>query len=98
MRTGWRKYPASSGSMAARLKARSNIGAIRDRLRQVEHAGEREKEVQAELAASLGRYLREGPAAAPRRVRVSQKFEQAVEDGLREVAMESAKFQVQISA
>src|ERR1700687_876331 len=32
------------------------------------------------------------------RVRAAKKFEQAVEHGLREVAMESAKFQVQITA
>ena len=87
-----RKY---GGSIESALE---HLARSEDRLRQVEHAGERETEVQAELAASLAAYLEQARRLHRERVRAAKKFEQAVELGLVEVAMESAKFQVQITA
>ena len=87
-----RKY---GGSIESALE---HLARSEDRLRQVEHAGERETEVQAELAASLAAYLERARRLHRERVRAAKKFEQAVEHGLKEVAMESAKFQVQITA
>jgi DNA repair protein RecN (Recombination protein N) len=87
-----RKYGSSIESALEHL-ARSE-----DRLRQVEHASERETEVQAKLDASLSAYLDRARRLHRERVRAAKKFEQAVEHGLVEVAMESAKFQVQVTA
>jgi DNA repair protein RecN (Recombination protein N) len=50
------------------------------------------------LAASLTAYLERARRLHRERVRAAKKFEQAVEKGLVEVAMESAKFQVQVTA
>jgi len=87
-----RKY---GGSIESALE---HLARSEDRLRQVEHAGEREGQVQAELAASLADYLEQARRLHRERVRAAKKFEQAVEQALVEVAMESAKFQVQITA
>ena len=87
-----RKY---GGSIESALE---HLARSEDRLREVEHAGERETEVQAELAASLAAYLERARRLHRERVRAAKKFEQAVEHGLLEVAMESAEFQVQITA
>ena len=87
-----RKY---GGSIEGALE---HLARSEDRLRQVEHAGEREAEVQTELAASLAAYLERARRLHRERVRAAKKFEQAVEHGLREVAMENAKFQVQVTA
>jgi len=87
-----RKY---GGSIESALE---HLARSEDRLRQVEHAGERESEVQAELAASLADYLEQARRLHRERVRAAKKFEQAVEQALAEVAMESARFQVQITA
>jgi DNA repair protein RecN (Recombination protein N) len=86
-----RKY---GGSIESALE---HLARSEDRLRQVEHAGERETEVQAKLAASLDTYLERARRLHRERVRAAKKFEQAVEHGLEEVAMENAKFQVQIT-
>jgi DNA repair protein RecN (Recombination protein N) len=87
-----RKY---GGSIESALE---HLARSEDRLRQVEHASERETEVQAELAASVTSYLERARRLHRERVRAAKKFEQAVEKGLVEVAMESAKFQVQVTA
>src|SRR6267142_1011153 len=86
-----RKY---GGAIESALE---HLARSEDRRRQVEHAGERETEVQAELAASLTTYLEQARRLHRERVRAAKKFEQAVEYGLVEVAMESAKFQVQLT-
>jgi DNA repair protein RecN (Recombination protein N) len=87
-----RKY---GGSIESALE---HLARSEDRLRQVEHASERETEVQAKLATSLIAYLERARRLHRERVRAAKKFEQAVEQGLIEVAMESAKFQVQVTA
>jgi DNA repair protein RecN (Recombination protein N) len=87
-----RKY---GGSIESALE---HLARSEDRLRQVEHASEREAEVQTKLATSLETYLERARRLHRERVRAAKKFEQAVEHGLLEVAMESAKFQVQVTS
>ncbi len=87
-----RKY---GGSIEASLE---HLARSEDRLRQVEHSAEREIELKAELAAARENYLERSGKLHKERVRAAKKFEQAVERDLAEVAMERAKFQVQITA
>ena len=87
-----RKY---GGSIESALE---HLARSEDRLRQIEHSDEREAEISRELAAALAEYLELARRLHRERVRVSRKFERTVEQGLGEVAMESAKFQVQITA
>lgn len=87
-----RKY---GGSIESALE---HLARSEDRLRQVEHAGERETRVQTELANSLAAYLEQARRLHRERVRAAKKFEKAVEQGLQEVAMENARFQVQVTA
>jgi DNA repair protein RecN (Recombination protein N) len=87
-----RKY---GGSIEGALE---HLARSEDRLRQVEHTHERESKVQSELVASLAAYLERARRLHRERLRAAKKFEQAVEHGLKEVALESAKFQVQIAA
>ena len=78
--------------------ALEHLARFEERLRQVERSDEREKELDAGLAAAHAAYLERATRLHHERVRAAKKFEQAVERGLVEVAMESAKFQVQIMA
>ena len=78
--------------------ALEHLARSEDRLRQIEHADERETELIAELAAARVDYLDQANKLHRERVRAAKKFEQTVECGLAEVAMESAKFQAQITA
>ena len=78
--------------------ALEHLARSEDRLRQVEHAGERETKLQSDLNASIADYLERARKLHRERLRAAKKFEQSVEHGLKEVAMESAKFQVQITA
>jgi DNA repair protein RecN (Recombination protein N) len=78
--------------------ALEHLARSQDRLRAVEHADEREAEVSGELAAAGIDYLDLANKLHRERVRAARRFEQAVEGGLAEVAMENAKFQVQITA
>jgi DNA repair protein RecN (Recombination protein N) len=87
-----RKY---GGSIETALE---HLARSQDRLRQIEHADERETELQRELAAARSDYLARANKLHRERVRAAKKFEQAVERGLAEVAMENAKFQIQITA
>ncbi len=87
-----RKY---GGSIEAALE---HLARSEDRLRQIEHSAEREIELQTELAAARANYQEGAVRLHAERVRAAKKFEKAVERGLSEVAMESAKFQVQITA
>lgn len=86
-----RKY---GGSIEAALE---HLARSEDRLRQIDHAGEREAEVKEELEIAKAAYLACAARLHRERVRAARKFEQAVEQGLVEVALENAKFQIQIS-
>ena len=86
-----RKY---GGSIESALE---HLARSQDRLRQIEHADEREAELATELAAARAEYVDKASKLHRERVRAARKFEQAVERGLAELAMDSAKFQIQIS-
>ena len=87
-----RKY---GGSIASTLE---HLARSEDRLRQIEHADERETELAAALATARVDYLDNANKLHRERIRAAKKFEQTVERGLAEVAMESARFQVQVRA
>jgi len=87
-----RKY---GGSIETALE---HLARSEDRLRQIQHGDERQAEISMKLAAALATYLERAAQLHGERVRAARKFEQAVEQGLGEVAMENAKFQVQIAA
>ena len=86
-----RKY---GGSIENSLE---HLARSEDRLRQVEHSAEREIQLRTELASARANYLERAGKLHAERMRAAKKFEQTVERGLAEVAMESAKFQVQIT-
>ncbi|HEV8187871.1 MAG TPA: DNA repair protein RecN [Pyrinomonadaceae bacterium] len=86
-----RKY---GGSIAASLE---HLARSEDRLRQIETSDERERELNAELAAARERYLDLARKLHKERVRAAKKFEQAVEKGIAEVAIDNARFQVQVN-
>jgi DNA repair protein RecN (Recombination protein N) len=90
-----RKYAGPSGSIESALE---HLARSEDRLRQVERSDERETELRTELAAAREQYLERAGKLHAGRVHAAKKFEQAVERGLAEVALEKAKFQAQIVA
>ena len=85
-----RKY---GGSLEATLE---HLARSQDRLRQIESSDELEKHLRAELVVAREHYLKLADKLHKERVRAAKKFEQAVEKGIGELAMEKAKFQVQI--
>ena len=87
-----RKY---GGSIESSLE---HLARSQDRLSQVEHSAEREVQLRAQLSSARGNYLELAGKLHTERMRAAKKFEQAVELGLVEVAMENARFQVQINA
>jgi DNA repair protein RecN (Recombination protein N) len=87
-----RKY---GGSIAAALE---HLARSEDRLLQIESSDERAKQLNDELAVAQKRYFERAQRLHRERVRAARKFEQAVEKGLAEVALENARFQVQVSA
>lgn len=86
-----RKY---GGSLAAALE---HLAQAQDRLRQIETSDEREKELTAELQKAQQRYLDGARKLHKQRVKAAKLLEKAVEEGIAEVAMESARFQVQVT-
>ena len=80
-----RKY---GGSIEAALE---HLARSEDRLRQIEHSGEREAEIKLELETARTAYLELSMRLHKERTRAARKFERAVEQGLVEVAMENAK-------
>ena len=86
-----RKY---GGSIAASLE---HLARSEDRLRQIETSDERERELNAELASAREAYLESARKLHKERVRAAKKFEQAVEKGIAEVAIDNARFQVQVN-
>ena len=85
-----RKY---GGSIAAAL---DHLARSEDRLRQIETSDEREQELNSELAAAHERYLERAGKLNKERVKAAKKFKQAVEKGIAEVALNDARFQVQV--
>ena len=85
-----RKY---GGSIAAALE---HLARSEDRLRQIETSDERERELSAEVEAARTRYLDRAGKLHRERVRAAKKFEKTVENCIAELAMEHARFQVEI--
>jgi len=86
-----RKY---CGSLAAALE---HLAQAQDRLRQIETSDEREQELTSQLQTAQQRYLERARKLHKQRVRAAKLLEQAVEQGIAEVAMENARFQVQVT-
>ena len=86
-----RKY---GGSIENALE---HLARSQDRLRSIEHTDEREAELNKELALARALYLELATQLHRERLRAAKKFEKATEQGLSEVAMENAKFEVHIS-
>ncbi len=86
-----RKY---GGSLEAAL---AHLAQAQDRLRQIETSDEREQHLTAELQTVQQQYLEGARKLHKQRVRVGKLLEKAVEQGMAEVAMESARFQVQVN-
>jgi DNA repair protein RecN (Recombination protein N) len=86
-----RKY---GGTLDAALE---HMARSQDRLQQFESADEREKQLRAEVGAARERYLSLAAKLHKERVRAAKTFEQQVEKGLAEVAMDNARFQVIVS-
>ena len=86
-----RKY---GGSIPASLE---HLARSEDRLRQIETSDERERQLNSELVAAREHYLELAGKLHKERVRAAKKFEQAVEKGIAEVAIDNARFQVQVN-
>jgi len=86
-----RKY---GGTLEAALE---HMARSQDRLQQIESSDERERQLKADVANARELYLRLAAKLHKERVRAAKKFEQSVEKGLAEVAMDNARFQVIVS-
>jgi DNA repair protein RecN (Recombination protein N) len=86
-----RKY---GGSIEAAL---DHLARAEDRLKQIETSDEREKELSNKIATARERYLERAGKLHKERVRAAKQFEKAVEKGIVEVALDRARFQVQVS-
>jgi DNA repair protein RecN (Recombination protein N) len=85
-----RKYGGSIGT------ALEHLAQAQDRLRQIETSDEREQELNKQLATAHSGYLHCARKLHKQRVRAAKELEKAVEEGIAEVAMENARFEVQI--
>lgn len=86
-----RKY---GGSIASAL---DHFARSEDRLKQIETSEEREQALNEEIAIARRGYLELAEKLHKERVRAAKRFEQAVERGIAEVALDRARFQVQVS-
>lgn len=78
--------------------ALDHLARSQDRLSQIEHADEREKDLRARLSSAHDAYLKLAMTLHTERVRTAKKFEKTVERDMADVALSNARFQVQISA
>lgn len=86
-----RKY---GGSIEAALE---HLAQAQDRLRQIETSDEREQQLTGELETAKQRYFDLSRKLHKQRVRAAKALEKAVEQGMAEVAMERARFQVEVN-
>lgn len=86
-----RKY---GGSVEAALE---HLAQAQDRLRQIETSDQREEQLTAELQLAQERYFEKARKLHNQRVRTAKLLEKTVEQGIAEVAMEGARFQVQVT-
>jgi DNA repair protein RecN (Recombination protein N) len=87
-----RKY---GGSIEGALE---HLARSQDRLRRIERSDERETELRAEVQTAREGYLQVAHKLHNERVRSAKKLERAVEHDLAEVAIEQARFKVQIES
>ncbi|HEX5736412.1 MAG TPA: DNA repair protein RecN [Blastocatellia bacterium] len=87
-----RKY---GGSIESALE---HLARAEDRLGKVERSGEREKELRAELRRARADYLEVARRLHKERASAAKRFEQGVERDLAAVAMEHARFVIQMTA
>jgi DNA repair protein RecN (Recombination protein N) len=87
-----RKY---GGSIETALE---HLAQAQDRLRQIETFDEQEQQITRQSVAAQKRYLEKALKLHKLRVQAAKALEKAVEKGIAEVAMENARFQVQVSA
>jgi DNA repair protein RecN (Recombination protein N) len=87
-----RKY---GGSIETALE---HLAQAQDRLRQIETFDEQEQQITLQSVAAQKRYLEKALKLHKLRVQAAKALEKAVEKGIAEVAMENARFQVQVSA
>ncbi len=87
-----RKY---GGSIESALE---HLARSQDRLRRIERSDEREMELRAELRSTRESYLLVARKLHGERVRSAKKLERTVEQDLAEVAIEHARFKVQIDS
>ena len=86
-----RKY---GGSIQTALE---HLAQAQDRLRQIETSDEREQQLTAELQSAQQRYLDNARRLHKQRVKAAKLLEKAIEQGIAEVAMENARFHVQVT-
>ena len=86
-----RKY---GGSIETALE---HLARSEDRLRQIQTSDEREQELSAEVQSARSRYLDRAGKLHRERVKAAKRFERTVETNIAELAMDHARFQVQIS-
>ena len=86
-----RKY---GGSIQAALE---HLARSEDRLREIETSDEREQELTAEVEKARGHYFDRARKLHRERIRAAKRFEKTVETCIAELAMDHARFQVQIS-
>ncbi len=86
-----RKY---GGSIETALE---HLAQAQDRLRQIETSDEREQQLTAELQTAQQRYFQSARKLHKQRLKAAKLLEKRVEEGIAEVAMENARFQVQVN-
>jgi DNA repair protein RecN (Recombination protein N) len=86
-----RKY---GGSIQSALE---HLARSQDRLQQIEHSDEHTTKLIKQLAAARELYLERAGKLHTDRVRGAKKFEKSVLQGIAEVALENARFEVQIT-
>ena len=86
-----RKY---GGSLESALE---HLARSEDRLRQIQTSDERDQQLQAELDAARANYFDLAKRLHRERVRAAKRFEKSVEKCIAELAMDHARFQIQIS-
>jgi DNA repair protein RecN (Recombination protein N) len=74
-----------------------HLAQAQDRLRQIETSDQREQELSAELRSAEKVYFDRARKLHKERVRAAKALEKAVEAGIAEVAMENARFEVQVA-
>ena len=87
-----RKY---GGSIEACLE---HLARSQDKLSQIERSDETEATLRAEISAARDAFLELAKKLHRERTRSAKKFERSVESDLAEVAMEHARFQLQVTA